>query len=422
MHPDNWLRDFRLGDACTIKHGYAFSSDEMKACDDSDLPVVVNIGNFRYEGGFRFETTTVQRYLGQVPKDYILNPGDILVIMTCQTPGGEILGIPGRIPDDGQIYLHNQRLGLAEVTDPSRLEPSFLYYLLASSGLNKHLYVTATGTKVKHTAPSRIESYSFNLPPVIEQRKIAEILSTWDDAIATVDALIAALQRRKQGLMQRLLTGQVRFAEFGDSEGMQETRFGEIPAEWGYLPIGEVAKDVSIRNSNGEDLTVLSCTKYDGLVDSLAYFGRQIYSDDTSTYKVVKRGQFAYATNHIEEGSIGYQDLYDEALISPMYTVFQTDNRIHDAYLYRILKTELYRHIFEISTSGTVDRRGSLRWNDFSRIRVPVPSLAEQRKIAEVFDGLDQEISATTGLSNILKQQKKGLMQRLLTGQVRVEV
>ena len=123
---------------------------------------------------------------------------------------------------------------------------------------------------------------------------------------------------------------------------------------------------------------MLSCTKHFGLVDSLTYFGRQMYSDDTSTYKMVKRGQFAYATNHIEEGSIGYQNLHDVALISPMYTVFETDSQVDDNFLYRVLKTEKYRRIFETSTNGTVNRRGSLRWKEFSQIRVPLPSLPEQ--------------------------------------------
>ncbi len=94
---------------------------------------------------------------------------------------------------------------------------------------------------------------------------------------------------------------------------------------------------------------------HDGLVDSLEYFGRQIFSNDLTTYKVVERGQFAYATNHIEEGSIGYQAYHDAALISPMYTVFQPVDQVDDDFLFRVLKTEKYRHIFEINTSGTVD-------------------------------------------------------------------
>ena len=176
------------------------------------------------------------------------------------------------------------------------------------------------------------------------------------------------------------------------SKEKQETKYGEIPADWDYVPIVDVAHQVSVKNSRGGDLTVLSCTKYDGLVDFLTYFGRQIFSEDTSTYKIVKLGQFAYATNHIEEGSIGYQNLYDRALISPMYTVFETNNKVDDSFLYKLLKTELYRHIFEVNTSASVNRRGSLRWNVFSQIKVPLPSLEEQQAIAQVIELSDEQI------------------------------
>jgi len=167
-------------------------------------------------------------------------------------------------------------------------------------------------------------------------------------------------------------------------------------------------------------LPVLSCTKYDGLVDSLAYFGRQVFSRDVSTYKLVKRGQFAYATNHIEEGSIGYQDLYDEALISPMYTVFQTNDQVDDQFLYALLKTEYMRHQFEINTSGTVNRRGSLRWPAFSRIKVRLPRLEEQRKIADAVLAQERTINLLARKLAALQRQERGLMQRLLTGRVRV--
>ncbi len=156
------------------------------------------------------------------------------------------------------------------------------------------------------------------LPPLAEQRKIAAILGTWDAAIASVEQLIAALQARKQGLMQRLLTGEVRFPGVVTSEEMVDRSNYSLPAEWDHVEIGEIARDQVVINRNDKTLPVLSCTKYDGLVDSLEYFGRQVFSENTSTYKVVRREQFAYATNHIEEGSIGYQDLYNEALISPM--------------------------------------------------------------------------------------------------------
>ena len=100
----------RLGELAEIKHGWAFKGDHFTE-DSRDDPIVIGIGNFKYEGGFRFDSTKIKRYKGDYPKDYLLKEGDILLVMTCQTPAGEILGIPGRIPGNGERYLHNQRLG-----------------------------------------------------------------------------------------------------------------------------------------------------------------------------------------------------------------------------------------------------------------------------------------------------------------------
>ncbi len=410
----------KLGDLISIKHGWPFKSEYM-----SDYlhgrPIIVSIGNFEYTGGFRFASTTLKAYTGEFPQEFILKPDDILLAMTCQTPKGEILGIPGRIPDDGRIYLHNQRMGKVIIKYKDKVDIDFLYWLFLTREFNHHLVETATGTKILHTAPDRIESFGFLLPPLPEQRRIAEILSTWDRAIDLTAQLIAAKRQYKRGLMQQLLTGKRRFETFVRSKEIQVIEIGSIPSDWSYVSIGDIAEQVSRRNTVGLDLPVLSCTKYDGLVDSLSYFGRQIFSEDTSTYKVVRRHQFAYATNHIEEGSIGYQNLYDEALISPMYTVFQTTSTVDDRFLYALLKTEMYRKIFERSTSASVDRRGSLRWNEFSRIKVPLPTLQEQRAIAEVLNACDQELSLLNRKLGLLKKQKQGLMQQLLTGKVRVK-
>ena len=94
----SWEQGYRLGGACTIKHGFAFKGEFMTTEENDALPIVVNIVNFQYTGGFRFESTKVQRYSGSFPSEYELRPGEVLVVMTCQTPKGEILGVPGRIP------------------------------------------------------------------------------------------------------------------------------------------------------------------------------------------------------------------------------------------------------------------------------------------------------------------------------------
>ena len=260
------------------------------------------------------------------------------------------------------------------------------------------------------------------VPPLPEQQKIAAILSTWDRAIELTEKLIAAKQKRKQALMQQLLTGKVRFKEFVKSKETFSTRYGNYPTDWKYVRLEKVAKEVSERNADGTAHQVLSCTKYDGLVDSLTYFGKQIFSDDLSTYKIVRKNHFAYATNHIEEGSIGYQNVCDVAVISPMYTVFKTKDGVDDGFLYKLLKSDLYVHIYQVNTSASVDRRGSLRWDAFSHIRIALPSIDEQRAIAAVLDSQQREIDVQKRKCETLKQQKKGLMQQLLTGKIRVNL
>lgn len=341
-------------------------------------------------------------------------------------PGDIIFSLRGNVGDTcvvpSELKKANLTQGTARIRIKSNSDSQFVNSLFDSDQLKKQIYAVSKGSTFKEISLEELRKLKIPLPPLPEQRAIAAVLGTWDRGIDMLQRLIAAKQRHKKALMQQLLTGKKRFAEYVKVEGTQMTKFGPYPKDWAYVHLDELAREVSAKNRDGVDLPVLSCTKYRGLVDSLEYFGKQIFSKDTSTYKVVKRGQFAYATNHIEEGSIGYQNLYDSALISPMYTAFSTNKKIDDDFLYRLLKTDLYIHIYQSSTSASVDRRGSLRWKEFSKIRIPLPSLAEQQKISSFFEVLDKELEMFERKLEAMKQQKKGLMQKLLTGKVRVPI
>lgn len=280
------------------------------------------------------------------------------------------------------------------------------YYISSPIG-KRELLFESFGSAQQVINIEQLNKFTIPVPPLKELRKIAAILSTWDEAITKTQQLIAQLQQRNKGLMQQLLTGKKRLKGF---EG-----------EWKRLHIYEVAKEVSLKNRDDKQLTVLSCTKYDGLVPSLEYFGRRVFGNDTSTYKVVPLHHFAYATNHIEEGSIGYQSIFEEALISPMYTVFKTDGQVHDYYLFKLLKSHHYIHEYCSRMEGSIDRRGGLRWNEFSKIVIHLPELEEQIAIATLLDKAAEEVKLYEQKLAALQQQKKGLMQKLLTGEVRVK-
>lgn len=296
--------------------------------------------------------------------------------------------------------------------------PEYLCVFTNSDIGKRQIAATQGGLALKHFNVGAYKKMVIEIPGTKEQEAITHLISIWEEAIEKTERLIAVKERRLLWVSKNYL--------FGDadqtSNTTKKTKWFSVPGHWQIVKIGKIAKDVSKFNGSRENRPVLSCTKYDGLVDSLTYFDKQVFSLDTSTYKVVSRGQFAYATNHIEEGSIGYQDVYDKGLVSPMYTVFETNRDVDDSYLYKVLKSIVYLHIFRANTSSSVDRRGSLRWKEFAKLPIPLPPIEEQKHIAAILTAARQEIDLLKKQAEAYRRQKRGLMQKLLTGEWRVKV
>lgn len=282
-----------------------------------------------------------------------------------------------------------------------------LAYALETDLVRKQKRKLGQGHSVVHIYSSGLAKLKIPLPKHKEQAAIANLLCIWDKSIQTTTQLIAQKEQRKKWLMQQLMTGKNRLKGFS--------------GDWRHIHISQIAHAVSIKNTKDKQLIVLSCTKYDGLVPSLEYFGRKIYADDVSTYKIVPQNHFAYATNHIEEGSIGYQSDYEEALISPMYTVFKTNESVNDNFFFRLLKSHFMIHEYNARMEGSIDRRGGLRWDAFSIIKIFLPPYDEQTAISNLLQTADKDIQLFKIKVDQLKEQKKGLMKLLLTGRKRLQ-
>ena len=325
-----------------------------------------------------------------------------------------VIALRGKI---GEVAIVNSELvgcnltrGVALISPLQKYSHTFLYQQLTSPHCKKVLERNLNGSALQELSIGIIRKIPIAIPKSLpEQNKIATILNTWDEAIIITQQLVSQLKQRNNGLLQHLITGKKRL------KGFEQTKVH-------VLPIHSFAKEISKKNITDIELIVLSCTKYDGLVPSLEYFGRKIYSDDLTTYKIVLKNCFAYATNHIEEGSIGYQTKHDRALISPMYTVFKTNDSVDNAYLYKVLKSHHYIHEYQKRMEGSIDRRGGLRWDEFSKIKVLLPSVEEQRTIAGILNKADEEVKLQQQQLAALQLQKKGLMQKLLTGEIRVKI
>ena len=188
---------------------------------------------------------------------------------------------------------------------------------------------------------------------------------------------------------------------------------GNVPNGWREVRIGQIAREVSSRNRSSADIPVLSMTKHRGFVRSNEYFSKSVHSENTENYKIVKRGQFAYATIHLDEGSIDYLKNHDAGLISPMYTVFELSSAdIDKDVAFRNFKRFALSGRFDPYSNGGVNRRKSILFSDLASFRFAIPPLAEQRAIAEVLGTVEAAIAKTEALIDAIAQTETVLLKQ----------
>ena len=197
-----------LSELCDIKHGFAFKSEFFTGEGDY---VLLTPGNFYESGGYRDRGDKQKYYAGEIPRDYVLNEGDLLVAMTEQAAG--LLGSPILVPESGK-FLHNQRLGL--VTKKAGLSwiNEFFFYVFNTHGVRKEIHDSASGVKVRHTSPTKIGEVVVSFPTSItEQRAIVSTLENLSEETQRLESLyrqkLEALDELKQSLLHQAFSGQL---------------------------------------------------------------------------------------------------------------------------------------------------------------------------------------------------------------------
>lgn len=221
--------DVALGDVLRVKHGYAFKGEYF----GSEGPfVVLTPGSFNEFGGFREQRESTKYYVGDVPDGFILEEGELLIAMTEQASG--LLGSSMLVPA-GKTYLHNQRLGRIEIVDEHRLLRRYAYYLFNTADVRAQISASATGGKVRHTAPSRIARVKIALPRVATQQRIVEILSSYDTLIENNRRRMALVENTARQLYREWFV-LLRFP------GREHTRVsGGVPERWERRTLADCA-------------------------------------------------------------------------------------------------------------------------------------------------------------------------------------
>ncbi len=307
----------------------------------------------------------------------------------------------------GKIWVNNH----AHVLRPNQdMDIGFLTEYLESLKYDKYNTGTAQ-PKLNKEVCSSIEVIK---PPFEEQRAIGTIFSTWDNGIEKLQQLIAAKQKRKKALMQQLLTGKKRFKEFTD--------------EWQEVTLGDVFNRVTRKNTDA-NTNVLTISAQKGLINQEHYFNKQVASETLDNYFLLRKGEFAYNksySNGYPMGAIKRLKYYEAGVVTTLYICFGLKNESKHS-------PEFMEHYFN---AGFLNRElkkiaheggrahGLLNVTpvDFFNLKLSIPDFREQQKIASVLQAADKEIEVLQQKLNALKQQKKGLVQKLLTGQVRVNL
>lgn len=248
-------------------------------------------------------------------------------------------------------------------------------------------------------------------PPLSEQQRIAEILSTQDKTIALKEKLLAEKQAQKKYLMQQLLTG--------------KKRLNESSRKWNYTSLKKAATPITEKVGT-RDLEVLSISSNIGFVNQAEKFGRKIAGAQYSNYTVIQRGDFSYNKGNSKSYPQGCLYLLDNIEIAAVPNVF-ISFRLNEScyapyYKYLFESGYLNRQLFRLINFGVRnDGLLNLSDNDFYRCTIPIPPLNEQREIANIMYTASHEIDLLKKDVEQEKQKKRALMQLLLTGIVRVK-
>jgi type I restriction enzyme S subunit len=224
---DDW-KETPLGAVIDVKHGFAFPGENIR--DEPPGNILLSPGNFAIGGGFKGDK--FKYFDGDVPEDYVLNEGDLLVTMTDLSKQGDTLGYPAIVPrPHGPRFLHNQRLGKVIIKPGAELDRRFLFYLLRTAEYRHEILASATGTTVRHTSPGRILAHKVSIPLLDKQKAIASVLGALDDKIELNRRINETLEALAQGLFKSWF---VDATENNLPKGWRESRLGDLAdVTWG---------------------------------------------------------------------------------------------------------------------------------------------------------------------------------------------
>ena len=402
-------REVELGRGLRVKHGWAFKGEYFR---DAGEQIVLTPGNFHDGGGFKPKNGTEKFYDGTYPEQFLLKRGDVVTAMTEQAQG--LLGSTATIPKD-DTYLHNQRIGLIEITDPEVLDLRYVYHLMNAAVVRRQLYATATGAKVRHTAPERIQSVQVEVPDILTQRVIAELLDGIDDLIENNRRRVAVLEEMARTIFREWF---VKYRYPGHEDvPLVDSALGPIPEGWEVRPLAAIAKvNQTSRKPRPDEVF-----RY---LDIAALAEREVGELDAvegtdapgRARRVIKPGDTVWATVQPNRRAHALVVAPGEDWIASTGLAVLSPTTVSSAFLFEATSTTTFSDWLIGRATGSA--YPAVRAVDFEEATVAVPNASIDAAFAEKVAPMHElswklraECSALAGLRDLL-------LPKLVTGQI----
>jgi len=390
--PDDWKR-VKLSDVMKVRQGLQIAISERLKQPTELSKEYITIQSIN-------KSEQPREYVESPSKRVICTKEDVLMTRTGNT---------GIVITDVEGVFHNNFFLMD--FDRIKIDKIFLINYLKSSRV-QHLILTKAGSStIPDLNHNDFYSIEFPVPPLPEQRKIAKILLTWDNAIATTEKLIYASKQQKKALMQQLLTGKKRFTGFKGE--WEEVRLGDVSSIYDGTHSTPKYVESGVPFYSVEHLTRGSFSK-------TKFITEEVFDKENKRVKLERNDILMTRIGDIGTAICLNWDVRASFYVS-LALIKSNAHKFDSKFMeYYINSHEFHRELHKRTIHVAFPKKINL--GEINNCHVLLPSLEEQQKIASVLTNADKEIELLKQKLADLKQEKKALMQQLLTGKRRVKV
>ena len=397
---DDW-EERKLGEIGSFKNGMNFGKDAM-----GHGSPFVNLQNIFGKNIVDDTTLELAESTEKQKVEYSLIKGDVLFIRSSVKPSGvgEAALVDSNLPDttySGFIIRFRPKIDI---------DNNFKRFAFGTKYVRNQIMARATSSANTNINQDSLSLIQVGLPNLKEQEKIGSFFKQLDATIALHQRKLDLLKEQKKGYLQKM------FPKNGAK--VPELRFAGFADDWEDRKLSSIAERVTRKNKNNESTLPLTISAQDGLVDQNDYFNKQVASRDVTGYFLVKNGEFAYNksySNGYPWGAIKRLDKYEMGVLSTLYIVFKP-TAINSQFLVSYYETtRWYREVSKNAAEGARNH-GLLNIspNDFFNTLLTIPKSAEeQQQIGSFFKQLDDTIALHQRKLDLLKEQKKGFLQKM---------